>query len=426
MNRFLMAAAMTVALVSSSGLAAAQDVLVEGPGVKVGESTVLHPRLGIEAGVISNVFFEEASERLSPVMRLIAALDIAQAGDDRLQSMENAEPPSPTVEFRGGVELEYQEYLTDEEAVRDQRHLDVNAIGDLHFFPKSNASFALRDKYQRISRPTNFESSENLTRDVNHFVAELGFHPRGRTLSASVRYENIIDVFESDESEFANRISHIVGAQGKWKFYPYSQLWVDASVGFNDALGDNELLGMEYKISSTPLRLVAGLDTLLSELFTVKAYAGYANGFYAEGPSYNIPIGGVSVGYRYAPEGRVELGYSYDAHDSINANFYADHHIRAGITQALLQAFVFTAGTGVRFREYRGVADQLMPSDSDRSDVIYELNARFAWMLRDRFSLYADYLLHVVDTDFRTSFEGTIDDPSFVRHEAVVGLVAAF
>src|SRR5689334_14603603 len=150
----------TTALLSVGGVATAQDVLVEGPGVKVGESTVLHPRVGVEAGVISNVFFEEASERLSPIMRLLAALDIAPANEERLGN--DPDMAAPTLEFRGGVELEYQEYLSDVDAVRDQRHLDVNAVGDLHFFPKSNASFALRDKFQRVSRPTNFESSENL------------------------------------------------------------------------------------------------------------------------------------------------------------------------------------------------------------------------------------------------------------------------
>jgi hypothetical protein len=396
---------------------------VEGPGVKVGEATVLHPRVGVEAGLISNVFYEEVSEKLAPVLRLLAGLDITPSGEDRLGTDDAG---APKVTFRGGVELEYQEYLSSDEQVRDQRNLDVNALANLHFFPKSNASFSLNDRFQRLTRPTNFESSENLARDINHFVGTFGFHPRGRTLSAAARYENIIDFFESDESRFANRLQHILGARGSWRFFPYSQLYVDASLGFYGSLGDNLVAGMEYKIGSNPLRVIAGVDSLLSEVTTIKAYAGYANGFYDSGPSYSTMVGGVDLGWRYMPVGRFTIGYAHETSDSINANYYREHVIRAGIVQAIREVTIVSGGVGTRFRGYRGVAPQLMPSSENRDDFIMEANLRAAWMLQDRFSLYLEYLLRSVDTDFRLNFEGSTDDPSFIRHEVVVGAVAAF
>lgn len=424
MKPYVTALLTTALMALGAGAAWAQDVLVEGPGVKVGEATVLHPRVGIEAGVVSNVFFEEDSERFAPIMRLLAGLDISNAEENRLGDTD--EGGAPTVQFKGGVELEYQEYLSDVDAVRDQRHLDVNAIGDLHFFPKSNASFRLQDKFQRIGRPTNFESSENLTRDINHFIATVGFHPRARTLAVHARYENIIDVFESDEAEFANRIQHIAGAKTTWKFYPYSQLYLDGSIGFYGSLGDNQLLGMDYKVGSNPLRLIAGIDSVLTVATTVKAYAGYANGFYDAGPSYSVPVGGVAFGWRYAPAGKLDVGYSFDAHDSINSNYYTEHHARIGVTQGVREVISLTGGASMRWRGYRGIAPQLMPSEEDRDDAIVEFNARAAWMIRDQFSLYADYLLHLVETDFRTELSAEPDDPSFIRHEFVVGAVAAF
>ena len=416
----VLSAAMLLAL---GGTASAQDVLVEGPGVKVGESTVLHPRVGVEAGVISNVFYEEEGERFSPIMRLLAGLDIAPAGEDRLGSDEAG---APTVTFRGGLEVEYQEYLTSNDAVQSQRNLDLNALGNLHFFPRSNASFSLQDQFQRLTRPPNFETSENIARDINHLIATFGFHPRGRTLSAAARYENIIDIFESDESEFANRIQHIVGLNGKWRFYPYSQLYIDASLGFYGPLGDNELAGMQYKVSSSPLRVIAGVDSLLTEKTTVKAYVGYANGFYEEGPSYSAPVGGVDLGWRYTPVGRLVVGYSYDVYDSINANYFNEHRLRADVTQAIGTVTIINAGLAARFRGYRGVPMALMPSDENRDDFILEARLRANWMLQDRFSLYAEYLLQSVDTEFRTGFDGVVDDPSYIRHEAWLGAVAAF
>ena len=147
----------SVLLLCVSTAAYAQDVLVEGPGVKVGEATVLHPHVAAEAGVNSNVFYEDASELLAPIFRLIAGMDIASEGAEREGDAESA--AAPTIAFRSGLELAYQEFLTSNEKARDQRKLDVSAVGDVHFFPKSNASFQLQDKFDRASRPTNFESN---------------------------------------------------------------------------------------------------------------------------------------------------------------------------------------------------------------------------------------------------------------------------
>jgi len=422
MKRFL-TMAVAAGVLSAASVASAQDVLVEGPGVQVGEATVLHPRVGVEAGVISNVFFEEANERIAPILRLLAGLDIASAEENRIGSDDNGRP---TLAFRAGAELEYQEYLSSVDAVRDQRHLDANLIGKLHFFPQSNASFSLQDKFQRVSRPTNFESSENLNRHLNHFIARFGFHPIGRTLSADIRYENIVDYFLSEESEFADRLQQKIGLRTTWRFFPYSQAYLDGSFGFYGALGDNELDGMPYKISSNPLRIIAGVDSLISEKTTVNAYAGYANGFYESGPNYSTIVGGVDFGWRYMPVGRLVLGYSHDVHDSINANFYREHKIHLTATHAIRTNGILSAGFGVRFRGYRGVPAQVMPSDENRDDFILEANARFNWMLQDRFSLYAEYILHSVETDFRAQFMADLDDPSYIRHEAVVGAAAAF
>jgi hypothetical protein len=407
-------------LFTMGGAAHAQDVLVEGPGIKVGEATVLHPRIGLEGGVVSNVFFDDANEVSAPILRLLAGMDIAPSGGDRLGEFDESSPR--TIDFRAGADLEYTEYLTSNDRARDQRNLDANAHANLTFFPLGNVSFALSDKFQRIGRPTNFESTRSLDRDVNHFKAEMIIQPRGHNISGGPRYENVIDYFESDDSEFASRIQHEVGAKVNWKFFPYTQAWLDGSLGFYDALGDNSVDGMEYKIASRPLRVQLGLDTVLTEWTTINAYVGYANGFYDSGPSYNSVIGGIDFGWRYVPTGKIVLGYRYDVHDSINANYYGEHQGKLSLTQEI-RTVVLTASAGARVRGYRGIPDVINEMEDERDDLIIEGHGRAAWVLADRFSLYADYALQVVDTDFRTN-EG--DDPSYLRHEAVIGLIAAF
>ncbi|HWM88451.1 MAG TPA: hypothetical protein VNO33_21495 [Kofleriaceae bacterium] len=411
--------ALVPALLLMGGTAHAQDVLVEGPGIKVGEATVLHPRVGLEAGVVSNVFYEDEGEVAAPIGRLLAGIDIAPAGEDRVG--EIGDTGARTIDFRAGTELQYTEYLSSNDRARDQRNLDAEAHANLVFFPQGNVAFGLSDKFERVGRPTNFESTRRLDRDVNHFKAEMIIQPRGHNISGGPRYENKIDYFESDESEFASRIQHILGAKVEWKFFPYTKAWLDGSIGFFDGLGDNNLEGMDYKVSSRPLRVQAGIDTILTEFTTVNAYAGYANGFYESGPSFSSVVGGLDFGWRYLPTGRMTLGYRYDVHDSINSNYYGEHHGKLGFQQGI-RTFLLSGGVGARFRGYRGVSP-LISAEEDRDDLIIEASFRAAWVLRDRFSVYADYALQVVETDFRTE---EMDDPSYMRHEAVLGLIAAF
>jgi hypothetical protein len=48
--------------------------VVEGPGVKVGEGTVLHPIFGVETGFISNVFYEDQDPNPAGLLRLLAQI----------------------------------------------------------------------------------------------------------------------------------------------------------------------------------------------------------------------------------------------------------------------------------------------------------------------------------------------------------------
>jgi len=89
-----------------------------------------------------------------------------------------------------------------------------------------------------------------------------------------------------------------------------------------------------------------------------------------------------------------------------------------------LADFYVTAGTGARFRGYRGVPEAIGgPDMSERDDFIYELHGRIAYLIGERFSLYVDASAQTVSTDFR---DQNGDDPSFFRAEVLAGLAAAF
>src|SRR2546421_4903749 len=58
--------------------------IVEGPGWKVGEGTVLHPVFGIETGYESNVFYSSANEQAAGVLRLLGQIGVASLSIARL------------------------------------------------------------------------------------------------------------------------------------------------------------------------------------------------------------------------------------------------------------------------------------------------------------------------------------------------------
>jgi hypothetical protein len=392
--------------------AAAQDVLVQGPGVRVGEATVLRPRVGVEAGFVSNIYYTHEEPVGAPVLRLMAGLDVTPAGADRQGSDRET---SPAIDFRAGAEIVHNEYLSSDASVRAQRDVDANLLAQVVFNPRGAIALDVGDRFTRTTRPAEFEDT-GLGRNRNHFRTEVRWQPGGRLITAGLRYENIVDVFDSGEDVFADRMLQVVGLKGNWKFFPYSQVWLDTSVGFNGKIGE----ASDFKNGSNPLRITAGIDTVLTEPTTLNAYAGYANGFYADGPSYNIIVGGAKLGWRYMPVGRLSLGYAYEVTDSVTANYYGEHHISLTIAQQLRRVYL-TGGTGVRFRGYRGVPMALGPADRD--DFIFELGARAEYLLRSRFSFYVDAGVTSVSTEFRGVSGG---DPSYLRGEVVAGAVAAF
>jgi len=413
----------------------AQEAMVEGPGVALGEGAVFHPAVSLETGVISNVFYEDGQRATnepvaSAIARLIAAFSIASQTHEPAGEVEPAietedepveEPVPAAIDFRFGGQFVLNGYLSDNERVRDQTDVGVGLNGDVIFLPAGNVSFRLSDKFLRDASPANFESTKNLNRDYNHFMGGVTLQPQGRTISVGARYENTIDRFESDRSAFANRLHHLIGLRGEWRLYPYTKFFADASLGFFDTLGSE---GMDYKSPSMPLRLQTGVGTALTEVTTVRAYIGYANGFYDEGPNFSNAIGGAEFGYRYTEYGRLRLVADYNFHDSLQANFFRDYSFLAYLDQQL-GLFVVGVQAGLRLRAYRGVPEELGGAE-DRDDVIFNAALTGAYLLRDWLAITARFETLVDQTDYTYMQSGLTDSPEFTRYEAWLGVSAAF
>lgn len=419
----------TVILLGLSAPAHAQDAIVEGPGHRVGESTVFHPSAGLEAGYVSNVFYMSDNTVGAPILRLLADFAIASeestvetetlVGDDE----ETTPTTPPKLRFRAGLRLVREQYVNSNSNIGDQSNFGGGVGGKMTAFPKGTFAFRLTENFTRSTRPKNFESTGNLNRDVNHLMLGLTFQPGGRAIKAALRYENTIDVFESNASSFANRMNQLIGLGADWQFLPITKFYFDASLGFFGPLGDT---AAAYKNSSMPLRVLVGGASSITERTTARIHIGYGNGFYSAGPNFGNVLFGAEGGYRYSPLGRTTLSYQYGFTDSVNANFYRDHALIGKVDQQL-GLVVLSGSLALRLRSYRGISP-VIGGATDRSDFIVHGKVTGQYYYRDwlAFTGEAAALIDATDYTYDPEGDGSPYDPSFARYELWLGTRAAF
>lgn len=405
------------------GDAVAPASTVEGNGIKVGEGTVLRPVFGVETGFVSNVFFEDQNPETAGLLRLIAQIGAGSLGKARLHPSATVDQDDPqaddlgALEYRASLRLSYDLLLSNNETVTETGGLGVGATIRGMVNPSGRFAFGFEDDFHRLIRAANFETDANTNRDVNYLRLLLMFQPRDHAISGYLYYTNTIDIFESDNQEFADRMMNRVGVHPQWRFLPQTQAYLDLSWGVVTPLGDS------MKPGSYPLILRGGLATLLNLRTTLNIDAGYTNGFYSSGPSFSAPVIGAQVGYRYSPLGRATLGYNLVYTDSINANYYRDHIIHASFQQ-LFNPLVVMVQPELHFRQYNGVnaVPGIMPSSDTRNDTIVSVIGGVHYQFRGWFAATLNYRFSLVDSDLTYVFGSTRDDPSFVRHELLAGL----
>lgn len=419
----------------AEGPAASAAAMVEGPGIKIGEGTVLHPILGAETGIISNVFREDDGGATSGILRIIGEIGVGTLSPQRLELargplaarngeedvQENTTASKGTFEYRADLSVAYDEYLTTNDNVRKQRDLAISAGLRAMVFPMGTWSLAFDDQFTRQTRPTNFESRSGIDRDINNLRLQLIFQPRMRTLAAALRFENRIDVFEADDHDFANRIQNTLGLRVNWQYLPVTRFYADASLGFFSGLGSDST-----KVSSMPLRLVLGAQSAITTTTTVNTRIGFGKGFYSSGPDFTNVIFGADIGYRYSPIGRITFLYDFDFGDSINANYYRDHAFKTTVEHQFAP-FVVNGSAELRFRGYRGITQTVdLIGPEDRDDLIFALNLGGHYNFRDWFAATLNYSLVTDQTSYLyMTADGYSDDPSYTRHEFLVGVRAA-
>jgi hypothetical protein len=388
--------------------------IVEGPGIKVGEGTVVHAIVGADVGFISNVFYEDESDarRGRGIMRLIAQAGTGSLPGSRLGGTKNP----GLLQYRADLRATYDIYLSGNDAIQDQNGLGLNGVLRGVIGPRRPFSLLFFDNYERLIRAPNFETSSSVNRNINRLALGLQWAPTGRSVKGLLRYENYLEYFEDDDQSLADRMQHTLGLTGTWRVRPVTQVFLDTSLGFYGGLGSDSV-----KVDSNPLVVQGGIQTLLSLRTTVVGRIGYQNGFYSSGPSFGTILGSLQLGYRYSPLGRVVGMYEYVHADSVNANYYRDHALKLQVTQQFVP-FLVQAEGGFAFRRYQGIQALIPTAEDTRDDVVGMAAASVRYNFRDSIAAVLQYRFTGVFTDYRYTLDGDTDDPSFTRHEVVLGV----
>jgi len=407
--------------------------IVSGAGVKVGEGTVFQPQIGLETGVVSNVFYTDNNAVAAGLLRLLIEIGTGSLPNQRLgihatgDTSEDA-AATPTVaysepgdfQYSANLYVSWDQYLSTNDNVNVQGGLGGGLLLRGIVNPQRPLQFSFQENFTRLIRATNFESRSDTNRDINNIGLRLNYVPTGRSLSGYLYYDNTLDVFEEDSQQFANRMLNTAGLRINWQWLPLTRVFGDVSVGYDTGIGSSS-----SKVSSVPVIAQTGIQTALTLNTTVNAHVGYTNGFYSSGPSYSSVLAGLMFGYRYSPLGRVTAQYAYAHADSINANFYRDHQFQFTVEQYLVPFVVF-AQPELHLRQYEGTL-VTGASGTTRDDTILSLTAGMRYSFRDWLVGTLDYHVTDVSTDFMyTTVDGATVNPSYVRHELLLGVRAAY
>jgi hypothetical protein len=399
--------------------------VVSGSGVKVGESSSIYPILGVESGYVSNVFYVNDNPTAAAILRVLGEIGFGSLSVRRLTDETGTSPLFQTssdqaFQYRADLYGAWNQYLSSSTEVRDQSGFAGGAVLRLAANANHPINLTLLDHFARVIRPTNFESSANVDRDINTLQLRLQFQPAGRNINGYVYYDHLLDLFEDETQQFADRFNHTFGARFQYQWLPLTQIYVDGSIGVFGGIGSSS-----EKVSSYPLTMYAGAMTALTLNTTLNARVGYQNGFYSSGPSYSSVVAGVELGYRYSPFGRMRALYSYEYQDSINANFYHDHVFQVTFEHQVKPLWLF-ARPEVRLREYEGLLPQIMSNMAVRNDVILAALVGVSYNFRNWLAASLEYQLAVDQTDFRYMTTGSpLTNPSYIRNEVMLGIRAA-
>ncbi len=407
------------------GEAIAPSEVIEGDAGEVGGpngvgsgNVAFHPGVSLEGGFDSNVFFDDAQERVttSPVLGVVPKL-----------SLKTRRPTS--VDLTLDASVLYLQYLSEDQKVLDQSGFDLKLDGKAIFNPNGAIALKISDNFTRTNEAPNGVGFDSYNRVFNRLSGGVLIQPGGKVLTAEVG--GAFSIFSHTYLPDLDRQMLSLGADVKWRFLPKTA--VIAQLGWDFISYDTKQRTIPFhddesipsflepfvndtgiqNIDSKPLRLQAGLAGLVGPRFSVVLLGGYGAGFYEEGEDFSGFIGRAEVAYEIGPTSRFRLGYMRDFADSSFANFFTFHKVYARHKQQLFGRLDLSLEGAFQLQEYAlnpgPVLDQVSVdgvlganafSTDRRVDPVVLAKGELTFFITQIFNVGVRYQLDVNASDF--------------------------
>jgi len=412
----------------------------EGIGVRTGDLE-LHPGIAGEFGYDSNYFARAPSE--DPLaayrLRITPSITLSTLGPQR---REGIAPVVPTLDFKAGAFLSYNELIAADSAhskdFSKQRHVDGGGDLSLDLFPQGRFGVDTHAKFLRVVQPSNDVDTENAyDRDTIGVGGGLTWRPGGGLFEWRAGYDLLYNYFEHNSFTDLNNYQHTVGLRGRWRFLPRTALLYDGTYSWIHYANSTEQNDGSY------LKSRIGMNGLVTNHLGFLGMIGWGGTFYdaksgqphqqfdsllaqAELKWY---LGGQqSLESVSAPVGLswVAAGYTRDFNTSYLGNFYRRDRGYATVSYLLGGVFI-TELTG-------GIANIAFPPSYFPNTAIQRngsfserrIDAKFfaEYRLSDTFAINTTetYDANITDEAVLISPGGAGDKLEFARWQAFLGV----
>jgi hypothetical protein len=381
----------------------------EGPGIKLGDSLILHLGLAAEGGYDTNALYRDEAVEGAGRIRLTPYVDLSTRGERRRVQDEGVVDASPpTVKFRLGVAGFYDHYFSQEQQVERLNDFGVNTNLNLVLFPEGNFSLMLDAAYLRTLQP--YESSSD-ARARQSVLPGIGvrFRPGGGTLSFELGYRLRFMYFEDDVlAEQNNRHAHDIRFETRWKVFPKTALV--SRVKFSPTFYYEE---QSINENSLPVRSWFGIQGLVSDRFGLRLLAGYGASFYNRGPQFDSVLAQGELMFFITPFSNIRLGGERDFVDSFYANFFVKNGGYLSFQQMIGGIVLITLRGEVYYRDYSQfdgpMANGAVPTHTERNDIWTSLSLLVEWRALDWLSFHAsgEYLADITEFGYQTQNQDT-------------------
>jgi hypothetical protein len=390
-------------------------------GIALSDGVLLHVGAGAEAGYDSNVFYSNSTDPGgvlgSGILRFTAFGELTNTPRGGAKSTEFS--------YDARVGLTYRRYTSTNPAITPYRDAFMPTAGLSLGGNSGQWTFGFTDNFVRLEDPPYAGAaigSSPISRDDNLASVQAQFAPGGGRITGTLRYNNILDHFESGSGfEYADSLQHQLVLDLSWKWLPKTAVFFQASQSYITYLSSDT----KGKTKSYPLRIFIGLRGLITQKLSAVVSLGYVNAFYASGATNTGIFGSTyaeaSATYMPTQLSRVTVGFREDVVDSVIASFYYDTSAYASYVQQFAGRFAFDLSGRLSHQNYEAL---LFDPTHHRSDNIASAGATLDYFIRNW--VYAgvgySFLGDFSDYHLPTIMGGPGSSVGYVKHQVFARL----